>query len=55
MFAYLIACVGFKTDVIAGLTQEQLEAVIRWNATLAQGGGDQGKPQQDVRAPEPEF
>jgi hypothetical protein len=41
MLAYLFAAFSFKTDVSEGLTQEQLRAVKRWNATLAQGGGDQ--------------
>jgi hypothetical protein len=34
MLAYLFAAFSFKTDVSEGLTQEQLEALIRWNATL---------------------
>jgi hypothetical protein len=32
MLAYLYAAFSFKTDVSEGLSQEQLEAVIRWNA-----------------------
>ena len=56
MLAYLFAAFSFKTDVSEGLTQEQLEALIRWNATLAQGGGDQeGRPHENVRSPAPEF
>ncbi len=39
MLAYLLAAFSFKTDASEGLTQEQLKALIRWNATLAQGGG----------------
>ena len=55
MLAYLFAAFTFKTDVNEGLTQEQLKAVIRWNATLAQGGGDQERPHENVRSPAPEF
>jgi hypothetical protein len=31
MLAYLFAAFSFKTDVSEGLTEEQLEAVKRWN------------------------
>jgi hypothetical protein len=55
MLAYLFAAFSFKTDVSEGLAQEQLEALIRWNATLAQGGGDQERPHENVRSPAPEF
>ena len=55
MLAYLFAAFSFKTDVSEGLTQEQLEAVIRWNGTLAQGGGDQERPHENVRAPAPKL
>ena len=55
MLAYLFAAFSFKTEVSEGLTQEQLEAVIRWNATLARGGGDQERPHENVRAPAPKF
>jgi hypothetical protein len=55
MLAYLFAAFSFKTDVSEGLTQEQLEAVIRWNATLAQGGRDQERPQENVSSPAPEI
>ena len=55
MLAYLFAAFSFKTDVSEGLTQEQLEAVIRWNATLAQGGRDQERPQENVKSPAPEI
>ena len=55
MLAYLFAAFSFKTDVSEGLTQEQLRAVKRWNAALAQGGGDQERPHENVRSPAPEF
>jgi hypothetical protein len=55
MLAYLFAAFSFKTDVSEGLTQEQLEAIIRWNATLAQGGRDQERPQENVKSPAPEI
>ena len=55
MLAYLVAAFSFKTDVSEGLTQEQLKAVIRWNATLAQGGRNQERPHENVRSPAPEF
>jgi hypothetical protein len=35
MFAYLFAAFSLKTEVSEGLTEEQLEAVKRWNAALA--------------------
>src|SRR5918992_6387060 len=55
MLGYLFAAFSFKTDVSEELTQEQLEAVKRWNATLVQGGGDQERPHENVRAPAPKF
>ena len=55
MLAYLFAAFSFKTDVSKGLSQEQLKAVIRWNAKLALGGGDQERPHEIVRAPAPKF
>jgi hypothetical protein len=33
--AYLFGAFSLKTDVSEGLTEEQLEAVKRWNAALA--------------------
>ena len=39
MLAYLFAAFSLKTDVSEGLTEEQLEAVKRWNAALAEGEG----------------
>ena len=53
--AYLFAAFSLKTDVSEGLTEERLEAVKRWNAALAWGGGDQERPQENVGAPAPEF
>jgi hypothetical protein len=35
MLAYLFAAFSFKTDVSAGLNEEQLETVKRWKASLA--------------------
>ena len=35
MLAYLFAAFTLKTDASEGLTEEQLEAVKRWNAALA--------------------
>jgi hypothetical protein len=35
MFAYLFAAFSLKIEVSEGLTEEQLEAVKRWNAALA--------------------
>jgi hypothetical protein len=55
MLAYLFASFRLKTEVSEGLTEEQLEAVNGWNAALAQGGGDQERPQENVGAPAPEF
>src|SRR5215211_4753361 len=55
MLAYLFAAFSLKTDVSEGLTEERLEAVKRWNAALAWGGGDQERPQENVGAPAPEF
>ena len=55
MLGYLFAVFSFKTDVSEELTQEQLEAVKRWNATPVQGGGDQERPHENVRAPAPKF
>ena len=55
MLAYLFAAFSVKTDESEELTREQLEAVIRWHATLAQGGGDQERPHENVRAPAPKF
>jgi hypothetical protein len=55
MLAYLFAAFSFKTDVSEGLTQERLEALISWNATLAQGGGEQERPHENGRSLAPEF
>jgi len=55
MLAYLFVAFSLETDVGERLTEEQFEAVTRWDDTLACGDGDQERSQENVGAPVPGF